>query len=390
MVRRLLVVVLALLLAVQVVRNSAVAALAERSPDAASRLWPGHPAVEISLGMTEIGRAAHQRRPVGAKVFALIEDAAVKAPLAPEPFLVRGVQAQLEGQSALAAQAFEAAEWRDPRSLPARYFLADIFYRTGNVRRTIEEIGVLARLAPNGVQSIAPYIAAYAKDRSSWPYVRQLFRSDRGLEDVSLTALAADAANADAILALADEKARSARSDWAPTLVKSLINAGQYAKARAVWAATSQVRLQPDKTLYDAAFVDSKSPPPFNWSLESSTVGLAERQPGGRLHVIYYGQEDGVLAQELLVLPPGTYRLTMAVSGDLARSQAMSWSIRCDRSQKPFASISLDSAPRGWVFSVPAGCPAQWLELSGASSDVAHQSEITIKSVKLLPERPNA
>ena len=50
--------------------------------------------------------------------------------------------------------------------------------------------------------------------------------------------------------------------------------------------------------MYDGGFTDSKSHGPFNWTLTSSTIGLAEREPGGRLHVIYYGQEEGVLASE--------------------------------------------------------------------------------------------
>jgi hypothetical protein len=388
MVRRLLVLALALLLAAQVARNAAVAAFAEKSPAAAFSAWPAHPAAELALGMTEIGTAAHERKTVGPATFAIIDDAAGKAPLAPEPFLVRGVQAELAGNSKLAEQAFAAAEWRDPRSLPARYFLADIYYRLGDPRRTLEQIGALARLTPNGSQTIAPYLAAYAKNRSAWPYLRELFRANPGLGDASLTALARDPAYADAVLALADGR-HTEGSDWPPALINSLISVGQHAKARAVWAATSHLRLPSNLTVYDAAFVDSKSRPPFNWSLISSTVGLAEREPGGRLHVMFYGQEDGVLAQELILLAPGAYRMSLALSGDVSHAAAMHWSLRCDGSAKPFASAGLDSAARGWVFSVPAGCSAQWLELSGASADIAQQTDISIGNFKVVAERPN-
>ncbi|HZC37160.1 MAG TPA: hypothetical protein VE221_00630, partial [Sphingomicrobium sp.] len=320
--------------------------------------------------------------------FAIINDAAVKAPLAPEPFLVRGVQAALNGNSNLSAQAFGAAEWRDPRSLPARYFLADIYYRAGDPRRTLDQIGTLARLTPNGAQTIAPYLAAYAKNRSAWPYLRSLFRSNPGLADASLTQLGHDPANADAVVALAD-MGSAAGSQWAPTLVNTLVSAGQYAKARAFWAATSHVRIPPEITLYDSAFADSTSHPPFNWSLISSTVGLAEREAGGRLHVIYYGQENGVLAQQLILLPPGAYRLTMALAGDLSRAKAMNWSVRCDGSSKPFASVGLDAAARGWIFAVPPDCAAQWLELSGAAADISQQTDVTISNLQLVRVQPN-
>ncbi|MEP7130444.1 MAG: hypothetical protein ABI770_04875 [Sphingomicrobium sp.] len=387
--RRLFILMLALVVAVQVVRNASVAALAEKSPASAFGAWAAHPAAELALGMTEIGTAAHERRAVGPATFALIDDAAAKAPLAPEPFLVRGVQAELSGHNDLAAKAFAAAEWRDPRSLPARYFLADLYYRSGNARRTLEQIGVLATLTPNGPRTIAPYLAAYAENRAAWPYVRELFRSNPTLADASLTALSRDPAHADAVLALGDVR-QTAKSDWPPALIASLIGAGQYAKARSVWALTSHVRLPANVTVYDLNFTDSKSRAPFNWGLISSTVGLAEREAGGRLHVIYYGQEDGVLAQQLILLAPGPYRITMAVEGDLSRAQAMNWSVRCDGSVKPFASIRLDAAARGWVFVVPVGCAAQWLEVSGTSADISQQSDVTVSNLKLIPARPNA
>ncbi len=389
MVRRVLVLVLALLLAAQIVRNSAVAALVDRDPDLAARAWPNHPSVEISLAMTEIGRATRERRLVPTTVFAMMDDAARKAPLAPEPFLVRGVQAQLLGNAALATEAFAAAARRDPRSLPGHYFLADALFRSGDTGRGLREIGVLARLAPGGVASLAPYVAAYAKDRRTWPQLRELFRSEPVLQDATLTALAADPANVGTILALADERHRGPNAAWLPALVNSLVAARQYETAHRVWAETSHAKSTAN-TLHDGDFVDPAAPPPFNWILMSSTVGLAERVPRGGLHVIFYGREDGILARQLLVLPAGAYRMSIGVVGSAADAHVLTWSIRCDGSQTPIAAMPLDRAGTApWRFAVPAGCPAQWLELSGVATDVAHQVEATIRKLELSPGRPN-
>ena len=386
--RGLLVLAAALLLAVQIVRNAAVVALAERSPDSAAHIWRGHPNAELALGMTEIGRAARGGHPVAPSVFSMIDNAARKAPLAPEPFLVRGVQAQLAGRTQFSTRAFMAAEQRDPRSLPAHYFLADHFFRTGDSRGGLREAAALARLAPGGVASMAPYVAAYAKDPATWPQLREIFSSNSDLEAAALRAMASDAANADAIVALADEQHRSPTLAWVPTLLSSLVEAGQYVKARAIWANVSHARIAPGQTVYDSAFADPNSPQPFNWELMSSAVGLADRQARGRLHLIFYGQQDGLLARQLLLLPPGPYRMTMAASGSLARGRALTWSIRCDRGQSPFSAASLDVvATRPWTFTVPTGCAAQWLELSGVSSDVPQQSDFTISGLKLVPEK---
>lgn len=384
--RALLALLAALLVAVQVVRSAGVSALVDRSPDAAARVWPAHPESETALAMTEIGRAARGGKPVSPKVFAMVRGAAIKAPLAPEPFLVRGVQAQLAGNARLAIDAFAAAAQRDPRSLPAHYFLADELFRSGETRRGLNEVGILARLAPGGAASLAPYVAAYARDPRTWPQLRELFRSEPSIEQAALTALAADPANANTILALAGEHGRRADAPWLQPLLNSLVTAGQFAKAREVWASVSNIASAGG--IYDPAFSKPAASPPFNWTLMSSTVGLAERRSGGGLHVIFYGREDGLLAQQLLVLPPGTYRLAISLFGNPVNGHALNWSVRCNGSQAPLAALPIDAAAsHALTFAVPTGCMAQWVELSGVSPDVAQQSEVTIRSVALTRGR---
>ena len=388
MVRRVLPLMAAVLLGIQVVRNAAVAQFAEKRPEIAARLWAGHPATELSLGMTEIARASRRSQPVPGVALAPIWDAAVKQPLAPEPFLVRGVQAELAGDGATAQRAFEAAQWRDPRSLPAAYFLADRYFATGKAERGLREIAALARLSPYGTATVSPYLASYAASPANWPALRNLFRANPILGDAALVSLASNIVTVPAVLALADPRRADAGSQWLPPLLNTLTAAGDYQKARSIWVEMARVRLPAGRLLYDASFSDNAAPPPFNWTLASSPVGLAERQPGGRLHVVFYGQEDGMLASQLLLLQPGTYRLSLKLFGDSARAHSLNWSIWCDKAGAPLASVGLDTgAARGWNFTVPAGCAAQWLRLSGASSDMAQQSDISIAALKL--ERAN-
>ncbi|HKP33533.1 MAG TPA: hypothetical protein VJT70_01970 [Sphingomicrobium sp.] len=381
-VRRALVLIAAALLVAIVVRNAAVMMLAQSSPAEAAGIWRTHPAAEISLAMTEIARAARDRRPIPPSAFAMVGDAATKDPLAPEPFLVRGVQAQLAGNGALAERAFEAAQWRDPRSLPAAYFLADHYVREGDIGRGLSQIAALARLSPNGATTAGPYIAAFAANSANWPVLRKVFKRNPELAGPALNALASNIATVPAVLALADSNAKPSQAQWLAPLLATLTEAGQYAKARAIWAKASGARI--DEPIHDARFTDKVAPPPFNWSLTSSAVGLAERQPGGRLHILFYGQEDGILATQLLLLKPGPYRLTMQLIGDRARARSLNWSIWCDKAPAPIASVTLEAAAsRGWSFNVPAGCPAQWLKLSGSSGDISQQVDETIGGLKL-------
>ena len=389
-VRSAVVVLAAMLVATQVVRNAAVLSLADKKPQVAARFWGSHPAVELSLAMTTIARASRDRRSIPSSSFSMVADAANKEPLAPEPFLVRGVQAELSGDEAAAQLAFEEAQWRDPRSLPAAYFLADRYFRAGELARGLGETAVLARLSPGGSAALSPYLAEYAKNSANWPSLRGLFRSNPDLADPALVALASNITTVPAVIALADPHRSAPGTPWLQVLVNTLTGAGQYAKAHAIWASVGGVRPEQEQLIFDSAFSDKVAPPPFNWTLASSAVGLAERQPGRRLHVIFYGQEDGILASQMLLLPAGEYRLSMRLIGDAARSQTLNWSIWCDKASAPIASVRLDRVSQGWGFVVPAGCPAQWLKLSGSLSDTAQQADLTIAGLKLERGGPGA
>jgi hypothetical protein len=389
-VRRVAAIVIAVLLSVQVVRNAAVEALAPLHPERAARLWAGHPAVEIGLGLAEIGRASQARRAPDPGAFAMIDDAAVRSPLSPQPFLVRGVQAQTAGERDAATRAFLAAQWRDPRSLPAAYFLANAYFQRGDALHGLQQMGILARLSPGGGAAVAPFVASYARNPANWPQIRALFRSQEELEDQVLTALARDPANTGAVLALADGPHRKPDSPWLGVLLTKLIDSGDYARARSIWASIGGVAGNAG-LVFDPDFSKPIPSPPFNWTLGSSNIGLAERQPGGRLHVIFYGSVDGVLASELVLLPPGTYQLQMGLTGAPQHPETMRWSVRCNKSSEPLGVVTVDQAARRpWTFSVPADCPAQWLELSGRSGDIAQQAEVTITNFSVTTARPNA
>jgi hypothetical protein len=383
-VRRLIVIAIALLLAGQVIRNAAVSALARLHPATAAKLWAGHPAVEISVALSQIGADAREHRPIGGETFAMIDDAAVKSPLAPEPFLVEGVRAQTGGDRRAESRAFRAAQWRDPRSVPAAYFLAQYYFRTGRALEGLEETTLLARLLPGAAKAVAPFVAAYAQTPGNWPQIRTLFRSQAGLEDQVLAVLSRDPRNTEAIVALADASHRSPGSPWLATLLQSLVASGDYGRAHAIWTSIGQGSDQ-GQLIFDSSFSSPGPPPPFNWSLTTSAVGLAERQPGKRLHAIFYGNDDGVLASELLMLPAGTYHLQMQRVGVPVHPEALNWSIRCDKAEDLLANADMNQVvARGLTFQVPANCPAQWLVLSGCSGDIAQQAEITVTALSLV------
>jgi hypothetical protein len=70
--------------------------------------------------------------------------------------------------------------------------------------------------------------------------------------------------------------------------------------------------------------------------------------------------------------------------------EQLSWSVRCDKSSAPVATIGItEAAVRGWTFLVSPNCAAQWIELRGRSGEVAQQSDVTIGRLSLSRMSPN-
>jgi len=382
--RRVLVGLAVLLVGVQAFRNAAVAAWGVERPAAAAKLWGDHPTVEINGALTEIAAATRAGRPTPGAAVGRLRQAALRAPLAPQPFLAAGVDAQLAGDQSRALALFEAAQRRDPRSLPARYFLAGQYLSAGDLRSGLEQFAVLARIAPGAIAAVTPFVAQFASDRRNWDALRGLFRANPTLEETTLAAMAQDPANAPAILALADNNHRSLASSWAVPLLSRMTDQGRFAEARALWAELANVRDVSGLLLYDPQF-EHPGRSPFQWQLTSSPLGLAERQPEGRLHLLYYGEDMGVLAKQMLVLAPGRYRLDARLEAGGTHAEAVGWAAQCAGTvAAPDLARVPDVAARGFLFDVPAGCKAIWLQLIGNPADLPQQSDFTISGLRLM------
>lgn len=310
-----------------------------------------------------------------------------KAPLAPEPFLVRGVEAQLAGDQTRALQAFLAARDRNPRTIAARYFLADHYLKAGQTGPGLAEISVLARLVPQSLPSVAPFLAAYARSPGTAPQVKAMLQNHPQLEPLVLNALAADAANADLILALWSGRGGEEAGPWQGNFLTRLIESGRYDLARDSWARFTGITADQDR-LFDPDF-SKQALPPFGWSLTSGSAGVAEPEGGGRLHILFYGRDNVALASQVLTLKPGRYRLSMVANfAASTTSDSLQWTVSCLPASKQIFSFRLDFVgPASNSFSVPpANCRAQRLELSGTAPEFAEQADVTISKLSLEPE----
>ena len=390
--RALVVLLLAGLLAVGAVRAMTFFAPSRHPLRALAPVFASHPDALTDRSMVEIGTSAARGGTVPPSSRRAIASVARKAPLVPDPFLVEGAIAEINGDPSRAERLFLAARYRDPRAQGARYFLADRYLRTNRILPGLVELAALARLSEKASQPLIPALAAYARTPGVITELRRFFEFDPALRDSTLALLADDSRNAPLILSLAPEALKGAApADWHGRLIQSLINDGDYAGADVLWSRIAGVANR--GLLFNPQFRVSSAPPPFNWIFTTGAAGVAEPSGSGGLDVIYYGRAEVTLASQLLRLAPGGYRLAMRVEGP-SQASGLAWTILCVPSNEALLQLPLGTVGKGSVagaFAVPAAdCPAQSLELRGRPTNSAATEQFTVFNLRLdsLPAAP--
>ncbi len=386
-VRLILVIAVGALLGFQVVRTALIADPSTRNT-LAPRIWSSHPTPLTNRTMAEIGAQAARGKTPSPETLRQVDAIAAKAPLAVEPFLVKGALAQIEGQQERAERLFLAARLRDPRSAAARYFLADRYLRTVRVAPALAEIAALSRLYVEARAQFGPALATFAKMPGGVPQLRRFFRTSPELEPFVLAYLANDARNANLVLALWGRRPldpKASPPEWQGTLIRKLIEQGQFAKAYATWRLVAGVE-RGAGTIFNPGFRKLSAPPPFNWDF-SATGGVAEAAPGDRLQVIYYGRQDAVLAEQLLILAPGRYQLGMDISGALGDGGELAWTLSCLPRHDVFFRLPINRKGRiAGKFSVAPNCPLQSFRLTALPGPFPQSQELAIGALSLTRE----
>jgi hypothetical protein len=379
------VILVAIFFACVSVRNACVRAALNDQPETAARYWPAVPEAIFADRMAAIGRAVAAHRPVEQSMTRPVIDAARRSPLSPEPFLVRGVQAQEAGNEALAGAAFLAAERRDPRAPAPHFFLSDHYSRIGRADLTLNEMGQLISVVPGSAATVEPKIAASIRQIGGVPGIKQLVAGNAQLRDSLLLALASDVVNATVVLSVGTLGEGGA---WQTQLIQTLVTADQFDRAFDVWSSiNSPGVVRSARPLLNDVRFQLKQAPPFGWALTMSGPGAAEPQDNGQLHVLYYGREQFIAAGQLLMLRPGRYTISYEITPAVGDPQALSWQLSCLPHDTKLPLSQRRSGRRSAVqFVVPSGCAAQRLELIGTPPDLPNTTELTLGNLALRRE----
>lgn len=158
--------------------------------------------------------------------------------------------------------------------------------------------------------------------------------------------------------------------------LRRLVAERRFAEAHRAWVALAPAQERAGRALLaDGEFDGGKPTPPFGWNLDSATAGYGEMVPseggsGKALRVSHDGRSRQWLVRQLVVLPPGVYRLKGQVRTPSELSaDSMGWTVICEGAAEPLLLVPAPATGGGWkafsaTFTVPAGCAAQSLVLN--------------------------
>ena len=176
--------------------------------------------------------------------------------------------------------------------------------------------------------------------------------------------------------------------DEQSSLIRSLVERGDYKKAYLAW-----VNLLPEALLgkvgyvYDPEFAGLEGAQPFNWLLLTDGRGTADIEEHGGLHITYFGESAGRLAEQTILLPAGNYILrTVTGPAQDPNKDDLSWVVTCYGKVEALTTMLIPrSVPfdRRTLFTVPPSCPAQRLSLVGTPAEFPAPSDVTVRLVSI-------
>ena len=334
---------------------------------------------------------------------ALAERATAASPLDPQGPVALVMMDQAEKRGAAAGRILDILPklgWRNP---PSQYFLAFQAADRGNLAAALPHVDALLRQGlyrdqfypflraatayPDGLAALSQRLAANPKWRGD--YMGNL----RDLKP-------AEFLGHEALLTMLKHSEAPPTQAELQTYLRRIAQDGDYLSA-----ATAFDRLfgreRDGNQIRDARFdrlaEDVSSLGPFDWQRVDAAGATLDTERDG-LHVAVDGMTQGTILRQILVAPPGRYRLIWTIKP--AAAPSVGWALRCvggsyllSASGQPQSSQPQSSGTAAlrdsWVIIPDDGCSAQQLELQ-----IDHRSneasDLTINAVRLIRStRPN-
>lgn len=389
--------VLATLISVGLFYLVARTAMASLSPAAAVQLPPAEYSQLIRLRLYELVLPGRRVTP---DLLRLARQSAVSEPLAFEPYFVHGRAAEEAGRLREAIVLTEEARRRRRSFAPTRLQLASYYTRAGRLAETLGELEVLLGLRPDAAEPVMAELTKLISSADGRRVLAQTLARKPVWRPQFFAVARGRAIRPDQALALLNEARRIEPGGdhrlERQLFVTSLINAGQLRRARQLWLEMVPPQERPlHQLMGNRGFAGTPVGEPFGWTLHAVDVGRAEIKDAGSgrpyLNVDYFGGSNAVLAEQLLALPAGAYKLRFNLAGESgSNSSRIYWGLACF-SGTPlllrYEMNRLDASyrPQQASFVVPdAGCDGQRLRLIAEAGDVPATISLRIAGLEVV------
>jgi hypothetical protein len=399
-----LLVLAALLVAGESVRRTLARRYVERDPALALAWEPSDAAARENLANHRLAAAIADRSPTKraaglAGAAATARRALAAGPLHWAALRDVGIAADLSGDGARATAVMRRAAMRGRRDVATQGWWLQRALSAGDAPGAVSRLDAMLRSEPDLEPRLFPVMEALLSipgARETWvrslvaePNWRKAAIDDFAFKDPDLDAVG------QLFAALAARRSSPSDSELGVFLTR-LAGVGRYADARAIWARSAG--LTGSAIPYDGNFRGLAGPAPFNWRIAQPGSGVAamETRPGvgSALSSSYPSSEAPTIAEQLLTLAPGAYRLGGRWRVEQpASGAAVSWTMTCANGA-PIGEWRRGTDNRGdwaafdFAFVVPSGCDGQWLRLVGRAGDGFGEVATAFTSLNIRPVAP--
>lgn len=376
----------------------AIQPMLQRAPvEAAIRLAPDSPVVlrraaEAELAAGRVDNAA-----------ALSRDALIRAPFDVRALRVFGLTQARMGRNDQADDILTLAGNWSLRDGAAHAWLVERRLRQGDYTSAFAHADTLVRRR----QDIQPEVfrlftvAATEDPQRALPVIADLLAVAPPWRHAYLTGLSQtpeDLQVAANLAILLQTSAAPLSNAELQRLYRGLLNRRQIDALRLVRSRLN--RPSPTDTVTNGGFNDSAAPSPFQWRLTQKAGVTAEivaddfRQTDPALRLDYNGYATARIAEQLILLSPGSYRLSAAVRAETGDPAArLAWTVTCGYRTQVIGSFPAGpgaGAPDTWSaisgrFEVPAACPIQWLRLETRAADRRSPTVVWFDRITISP-----
>lgn len=293
--------------------------------------------------------------------------------------------------------------WRDSTT---QAWLVNRDIQRGEFEQALSHIDALLRITPGLIEQTFPVLTAFTIDKRTFDALASFIAADppwRGEFLAKLSHQLSDAGRLMQLYSILKDSQNPPNATELRPYLDRLIRDGRFAEAYKSWRETLPPKQRTSEVYpYNGDFSAPIDGLPFNWLLRPTSgmdIQIVASSGDGNGRALQFQFSGARVAEftvgQLMVLPPGEYRLTGKVRAEELRTQrGIAWQISCAESSKnSLARTNLVAATTPWTsfsvnFAVPAGhCRAQWLNLeipSRTASERQVEGQIWYENLQIV------